>query len=98
MGTTERWANNHGRTPTMTLSNGKVYALSEDYPGEVDHGYIAIERIPSVKTVRHFFDHSTMRQPEAVYPVDPALRCVGEVVEDEWEIVQYHEDCPEAPR
>ena len=60
---------------TIKLSNGKVFAVSDDFPG--------VERVPSVSTVRHFFDHLTMRQPEAVYPVDPALRCVGEVVEDE---------------
>ena len=60
---------------TITLSNGKVFAVSDDFPG--------IERVPSVKKVRHFFDHLTMRQSEAVYPVDTALRCVGEVVEDE---------------
>ena len=67
--------------PAMILSNGDVHPVSDDFPG--------VERVPSVKTVRHFFDHSTMHQPEAVYPVDPALRCVGEVVEDEWEIVEY---------
>jgi len=60
---------------TFKLSDGSVFAVSDDFPG--------VERVPSVKKVRHFFDHSTMRQPEAVYPVDPALRCVGEVVEDE---------------
>ena len=57
------------------LSNGSVYPVSKDYTG--------IEHIPSVKTVRHFFDHSIMHQSEAVYPIDPALRYVGEVVEDE---------------
>ena len=61
--------------PLAALSNGDIYEVSKDFTG--------IERIPSVKTVRHFFDHSTMHQPEAVYPVDPALRGVGEVVEDE---------------
>ena len=61
--------------PAMILSNGDVHPVSDDFPG--------VERIPSVKTVRHFFDHLTMRQDEAVYPVDPALRCVGEVDEDE---------------
>ena len=67
--------------PAMILSNGDVYPLSDDFPG--------IEHIPSVKTVRHFFDHSIMHQPEAVYPVDPVLRCVGEADSDEWEIVEY---------
>jgi len=67
--------------PTIKLSNGDVFAVSDDFQG--------IERVPSVKTVRHFFDHLTMRQDKAVYPVDPALRCVGEVVEDDWEIVEY---------
>ena len=61
--------------PTIKLSDGSVFAVSDDFPG--------IEQIPSVKTVRHFFDHSIMHQSEAVYPIDPALRCVGEVVEDE---------------
>ena len=60
---------------TIKLSNGDVCAISDDFQG--------IERVPSVKTVRHFFDHDTMHQPEAVSPVDPALRCVGEVVEVE---------------
>ena len=59
----------------IKLSNGKVHPVSNDYPG--------VELLPSVKTVRHFFAHSTMHQGEAVYPVDPALRCVGEVAEDE---------------
>ena len=67
--------------PAMILSNGDVHPVSDDFPG--------IERVPSVRTVRHFFDHETMHQPEAVYPVDPALRCVGEVDEDKWEIAQY---------
>ena len=61
--------------PLAALSNGDIYEVSKDFTG--------IERIPSVKQERHFFNHSTMRQDEAVYPVDPALRCVGEVDEDE---------------
>ena len=61
--------------PTIKLSNGSVYPVSDDFQG--------IEPIKSVRQVRHFFDHSTMHQSEAVYPIDPALRYVGEVVEDE---------------
>ena len=65
---------------SITMSNGVVYQTADKVEYHV---------LPSVKEERHFFNHSTMHQPEAVYPVDPALRCVGEVVEDEWEIVQY---------
>ena len=61
--------------PAMILSNGDICQISSDFQG--------VEHIPSVKTVRHFFDHSIMHQPEAVYPIDPALRCVGEVDEGE---------------
>jgi hypothetical protein len=65
------------RNCPVKLNNGvgDICQVRDDFPG--------IERIPSVKQERHFFNHSTMRQDEAVYPVDPALRCVGEVVEDE---------------
>ena len=64
------------RGPMMiTMSDGTVYPVVDGFDG--------VRCFPSVKTVRHFFDHDTMRQPKAVYPVDPALRCVGEVVEDE---------------
>ena len=73
---------------TIKLSNGDVFAVSDDFPG--------IERVPSVSTVRHFFDHLFMHQPEAVYPVDPALRCVGSVsesmpryIDGDWELVEY---------
>jgi hypothetical protein len=59
---------------TITLSNGDVFAVSDDFQG--------VERVPSVKTVRHFFDHSFMRQPESAYPVDRDIRCVGEVDAD----------------
>ena len=64
---------------TITMSDGTVY------PAYIN----ATQYLPSVRQERHFFNHSTMRLDEAVYPVDPALRCVGEVVEDEWEIVEY---------
>ena len=59
---------------SITMSNGVVYQTADK---------VNYHCLPSVKTVRHFFDHSTMHQPEAVYPVDPALRCVGQVDEDE---------------
>ena len=59
---------------TITLSNGDVFAVSDDFQG--------IERVPSVKQERHFFDHSFMHQPESVYPVDRDIRCVGEVDAD----------------
>jgi hypothetical protein len=60
---------------TITMSNGDVFAVSDDFPG--------IERVPSVCQERHFFNHSFMRQPESAYPVDRDIRCVGEVVEEE---------------
>ena len=73
---------------TIKLSNGDVFAVSDDFPG--------VECVPSVSQERHFFDHLTMSQDGAVYPVDPALRCVGSVSESmpryingDWELVEY---------
>jgi len=59
---------------TIKLSNGEMFAVSDDFQG--------IERVPSVKQERHFFNHITMHQDHAVYPVDRDLRCVGEIDED----------------
>ena len=72
---------------SITMSNGVVYQTADKVEYHV---------LPSIKEERHFFDHLTMRQDGAVYPVDPALRCVGSVSESmpryiygDWELVEY---------
>ena len=72
---------------SITMSNGVVYQTADKVEYHV---------LPSIREERHFFNHSTMHQPEAVYPVDPALRCVGEVsawmpdwINGDWELVEY---------
>ena len=59
----------------IKMSDGTVYPVVDGFDG--------VRCFPSIKQERHFFNHSTMRQDEAVYPVDPALRCVGNVDEDD---------------
>jgi hypothetical protein len=59
--------------PTIKLSNGDVYAVSDDFQG--------VEYLPPARTERHCFDHSFMHQDRASYPIDSALRCVGDWVE-----------------
>ena len=58
---------------TITMSDGTVYPVWIN----------AVERLPSVRQERHFFNHSTMHQDHAVYPVDRDLRYVGDIDEDE---------------
>ena len=56
---------------TITLSNGDVFAVSDDFQG--------IEYIPPVKQERHCFEHGN--NENTIYPVDSSLRTVGDWVE-----------------
>jgi hypothetical protein len=56
---------------TITMSNGDVFAVSDDFQG--------IEYIPPVKQERHCFEHGN--NGNAIFPIDSSLRTVGDWVE-----------------